>query len=250
MNPAAARETLAGQSAVVTGGARGIGAAIAGALARAGAQIWLLDHDEDALRAAAAAIGARAIVADVRDHAAMIAAAERVAREDGRIDVLVNNAGLIAGGGFDETGPDAWRALLDTNVGGIYNGVQAFVPRMGAGARIVNIASVSSERGGGAVGNVWYGATKAAVVAITKGLARELGPRGIRVNAISPGLVDTALTREALTPAVRARALTRFPLGRITEADDVARVALFLCSPAAAFVSGAVLPVDGGFLTT
>src|SRR5690606_19060664 len=83
MNPAAARETLAGQSAVVTGGARGIGAAIAGALARAGAQIWLLDHDEDALRAAAAAIGARAIVADVRDHAAMIAAAERVAREDG-----------------------------------------------------------------------------------------------------------------------------------------------------------------------
>src|SRR5262249_32323163 len=136
------------------------------------------------------------------------------------------------------------------NVIGIFNCAQAVTPAMIERRRgaIVNIASVSSVRGGGAVGNVWYGATKAAVVAMTSGLARGLGPPGVRVHAISPGLVETDMTRATLTPAVRERVLTRFPMGRLASAEDVARAAVFLASEAASFVTGQTLAVDGGFL--
>ena len=112
----------------------------------------------------------------------------------------------------------------------------------------MNIASVSAEKGGGAIGNVWYGATKAGVVAITKGLGRELAPRGIRVNAISPALLDTDMTHEMLTPEVRARVIARIPLGRLAEKADIARMALFLASDDCAFVTGETVAVDGGFL--
>jgi 3-oxoacyl-[acyl-carrier protein] reductase len=100
------------------------------------------------------------------------------------------------------------------------------------------------------MGNVWYGATKAGVVAMTRGLGRELGPSGIRVNAIAPGVVETEMVRERLTPETRARVLERFPLGRLTEAEDVARLALFLASDAASFITGETIAVDGGFLRT
>jgi 3-oxoacyl-[acyl-carrier protein] reductase len=140
--------------------------------------------------------------------------------------------------------------LVDTNLIGIFHCVQVFAPHLRRGASIVNIASVSAQRGGGAVGNVWYGATKAGVIALTSGLARELGSRGIRVNAISPAVIDTAMTHHALTPEVVSRTLARLPLGRLAEAQDIADAAVFLCSEAARFVTGATLTVDGGFLTT
>jgi 3-oxoacyl-[acyl-carrier protein] reductase len=152
-------------------------------------------------------------------------------------------------GPFDATDPKAFRELVDTNLGGVFHCVQLFVPLLRKGGAIVNIASVSAARGGGAVGNVWYGATKAAVVALTTGLARELGPRGIRVNAISPAVIDTEMTHQALTEEVRARALARLPLGRLAERQDVADATVFLCSDAARFITGTTLPVDGGFLT-
>ena len=229
--------------ALVTGSARGIGLVIAAALEAAGCTVWRLDKAGDDT-------GERVVRADVRDPTALAALALRIAGRDGGLDILVNNAGTMTTGPYDRTGAQDFQELVDTNLGGIFHCVQAFAPHLRRGGSIVNIASVSAQRGGGAVGNVWYGATKAGVVALTSGLARELGPRGIRVNAISPAVVDTAMTHAALTADVRSRTLGRLPLGRIAEARDIADATVFLCSEAARFITGATVPVDGGFLTT
>lgn len=224
------------KAALVTGAARGLGARIADALEGVGFQVHRAD------------IGGGSLAMDVTDRRAVRAAFSRV----GPLDVLVNNAGLLASGPFDQTGPEAWDRLVAVNVTGVYNCVQAAVPVMRGrpGAAIVNIASVSHEKGGGAIGNVWYGATKAAVVAMTRGLGRELGPQGIRVNAIAPAVVETDMVRDALSGEIRSRALARIPLGRFAQADEVARVAVFLVSDAASFITGETIAVDGGFLRT
>lgn len=239
--------------ALVTGAARGIGRCIAQALAAKGHTVIVTDLDEAGAHNAASAIGgtARALHMNVCDATQVAAVVEHVLREQGGIDVLVNNAGRMTTGGFAATSRADFGAMLDVNVAGIFNCVQAISPLMIAqrSGAIVNLASVSSVRGGGAVGNVWYGATKAAVVAMTSGLARELGPHGVRVNAISPGLIETEMVRDFMTPVVRDRVLTRFPLGRLATVDDVARMAVFLASDEAAFVTGQTVAVDGGFLT-
>ena len=116
--------------------------------------------------------------------------------------------------------------------------------------RIINIASVSAMRGGGSLGNTIYGATKASVVALTMGLARELGPLGITVNAVAPAVADTAMTRAGLTDEMRRRIVARIPLGRLATLSDIADLVTFLASDRAAFITGAVIPVDGGILTT
>ena len=248
--PTGASLRLDGRVALVTGAGRGIGSVIAATLEAAGCAVWRLDKDAPGSSAAAEDGAGRTVRVDVRDRAGLVALAERIVARDGGLDILVNNAGTMTTGPFDGTAADAFQELVDTNLVGIFHAVQVFAPRLRGGGSIVNIASVSAQRGGGAVGNVWYGATKAGVVALTSGLARELGPRGIRVNAISPAVIDTAMTHAALTPEVRARALTRLPLGRLAEAADIADATLFLCSDTARFVSGATLVVDGGFLTT
>lgn len=230
-----------GKVAIVTGAARGIGACIAERFGEQGAVVYGIDIDP--------AAGLRV---DITDRAALGAAIGRVAAKHGGIDVLVNNAGLLAAGPFDQTSGEAFDRLVAVNVTGVFNCVQAAVPAMRGrrGAAILNIASVSAEKGGGAMGNVWYGASKAAVVAMTRGLARELGPAGIRVNAIAPGVVETDMVRARLTPDVREKVLARFPLGRLTHAEDVAQLALFLASGAASFITGETIAVDGGFLRT
>ncbi|HLB15467.1 MAG TPA: SDR family NAD(P)-dependent oxidoreductase [Burkholderiales bacterium] len=232
---------LEGRVALVTGAARGVGARIAARLAEHGALVHAADIDERA-----------ALRMDVRDRAGARAAVERIERESGGLDILVNNAGILATGPFDSTTGEAWDDLVAVNLTGIYNCVQAAVPalrRRGKGS-IINIASVSHEKGGGAFGNVWYGATKAGVVAMTRGLGRELGPFGIRVNAIAPAVVATDMVRSLLTPEVRARILARIPLGRLAEEDDVARLAVFLASDWSEFITGETIAVDGGFLRT
>jgi len=230
-----------GKSVLVTGASRGVGASIAKHFADHGARVYASDIDAKAQ-----------LLMDVRDRASVAAAMEKIEREAGGLDVLVNNAGLLANGPFDATGGEAWDNLVAVNLTGIYNCVQAAVPAMKkrSGGSIINIASVSHEKGGGAFGNVWYGTTKAGVVAMTKGLGRELAPLAIRVNAIAPAVVDTDMVRSLLTPEVRARIIGRIPLGRLAEEGDVARLALFLASDAASFITGETIAVDGGFLRT
>ncbi len=227
---------LKGKVALVTGAARGIGAAIADAFEREGCSVHRIDVKDVPLKV------------DITDRPALAAAVKRI----GAIDILVNNAGLLARGPFDETSGEQWDRLVAVNLTGVFNCVQAVVPAMRGrrGASIINIASVSAEKGGGAMGNVWYGTTKAGVVAITKGLGRELGPQGIRVNAIAPGVIETDMVREHLSPELREKVLARFPLGRFATVEEVAQVALFLASDAASFVTGETIAVDGGFLRT
>jgi 3-oxoacyl-[acyl-carrier protein] reductase len=226
---------LKGKVALVTGAARGIGAAIADAFEKQGCAVHRLDLQSG-------------IRVDITDRTALAAAVKRI----GAIDILVNNAGLLARGPFDETTGEQWDRLVAVNLTGVFNCVQAVVPAMRGrrGASIINIASVSAEKGGGAMGNVWYGTTKAGVVAITKGLGRELGPQGIRVNAIAPGVIETDMVREHLSSELREKVLARFPLGRFATVEEVAQVALFLASDAASFVTGETIAVDGGFLRT
>ena len=234
-------DVLGGKVALVTGAARGVGARIAARFAEHGAVVHAADIDERA-----------ALRMDVRDRASVGAAIERIERESGGLDILVNNAGLLANGPFDSTTGEAWDNLVAVNLTGIFNCVQAAVPalrRRGRGS-IINIASVSHEKGGGAFGNVWYGATKAGVVAMTKGLGRDLGPYAIRVNAIAPAVMATDMVRALLTPEMRERIIARIPLGRLAEEEDVARLAVFLASEDASFITGETIAVDGGFLRT
>ena len=237
---------LRGKVALVTGAARGIGAAIADHFEAAGCTVHRADVKLDPGPASSRTPGTTLL--DVTDRAAVRAAIERI----GGLDILVNNAGLLCTGPIAETTHEEWDRLLAVNVSGVFNCVQAAIPAMRGrrGATIINIASVSAEKGGGAIGNVWYGTTKAAVVAMTRGLGRELGPHGIRVNAISPAVLDTEMVHTLLTPERREKIMARIPLGRLADADDVARLAVFLASDGAGFITGETIAVDGGFLRT
>lgn len=239
---------------LVTGAARGIGRRIATRFAETGARVVATDIDEAGARDCADSLGADcvALPMDVRDPQQVARTMQRIFEDHGGIDVLVNNAGAMTQGPFAKTTGADFGAMLDVNVLGIFHCVQAVAPFMIDQRRglILNLASVSAARGGGAVGNVWYGASKAAVVAMTTGLARELGVHGVRVNAIAPGVVETEMVRDFLTPQVRERVMPRFPLGRLATVDDVADAALFLASDAASFITGQTLAVDGGFLAT
>jgi NAD(P)-dependent dehydrogenase (short-subunit alcohol dehydrogenase family) len=243
--------------ALVTGAATGIGAAIAESLAQEGAIVWLADRDAEGVERAARAFAgrdrrARPAVMDVTQPQEVEAAISDVLRRDGRLDILVCNAGMLKTGSFRESSLEDWQDVIDVNLMGAVHCIREAVAPMseGGGGRIVNIASVAAMRGGGSIGNLLYGTSKAGVVALTLGLARELGPLGITVNAVAPAVADTQMTRATLSQKIREKIVARIPLGRLATPADIADAVTFLVSDRAGFISGAVLPVDGGILTT
>lgn len=248
---------LANKVAVVTGGASGFGAATAAALAREGCRVVIADLDRAAAEGAAVRLAADELSVtsaafDVGDSTGVTRAIDGIVGTHGRIDILVTSAGILKTGSVLDSSPEDWERVSRVNLTGVLNCVRAAAPAMQAGhwGRIINLASVSAMRGGGSLGNVLYGTTKAGVVALTMGLARELGPSGITVNAIAPGVADTAMTRTHLSEEARRRIVERIPLRRLAVIDDIANLVCFLASERSSYISGTVIPVDGGILTT
>ncbi len=240
--------------AVVTGAGAGIGEAIARALAAEGCKLCILDRDAEAAQKAASSLPGqvRSAAVDVGDSGKVAKAFTELTEKLGRIDILVNAAGVLSTGMVADLPVTEWQRVAQVNLAGIVHCVKAVIPAMKAqsSGRIINIASVSAERGGGSIGNTLYGATKAGVVALTKGLARELGANKITVNAIAPAVAETAMTHKLLTDDALKRILTRIPLGRLAALSDIADLAVFLASDRASFITGTTIPVDGGLLTT
>ena len=244
---------LQGKVALVTGAGAGIGAAIATTLAGEGCVVYLADTNVDAAMSAAlrCAGRGRAVSLDVGDAAAAAALAERIVRDCERLDILVNNAGILKTGAVLDATIADWDDVCRVNLSGVYYCCKAVMPAMIARrcGKIVNIASVSAMKGGGSFGNVLYGTTKAGVVALTKGLARDLAPFGINVNAVAPSAVETAMTNPFLTPERRRAVTASIPLGRFAATGDVANVVALLASDVLSYITGATIPVDGGYLT-
>jgi 3-oxoacyl-[acyl-carrier protein] reductase len=242
---------LEGQVALVTGGSRGIGAAVCAELARAGAEVVVnYAANADAAESVRAAIGgsAHAVRGDVSTMEGATGLVEQVESDVGPIAILVNNAGITRDNLIMKLAEDDWRSVIDTNLGGAFYTCRALARPMlkrRAGA-IVNMSSVVGVHGN--AGQTNYAASKAGLIGLTKSLAKELGARGIRVNAVAPGYISTELT-DALPEPAREAILKSTPLGRLGTTDDVARAVRFLVSDAAAFVTGHVLAVDGGLGT-
>lgn len=238
--------------ALVTGAAGGVGAAVSAALANAGYRVALADLDEPGAQGLARRLqrGAFGVRIDVGDMEDVDRAIRRIAHE-GPIEVLVNNAGIVVSGPLSEMTARDWENVCRVNLSSVFYCSKAVIASMMArrAGRIINISSISAAKAGGVVGNVLYGATKAAVNAFTMGFARELGPFGVTVNAISPGLLETGMTTTRLTEAMRESALASIPARRLGTPEDIAAAVLFLASPQASYVNGAILTVDGGRLT-
>jgi 3-oxoacyl-[acyl-carrier protein] reductase len=242
---------LEGRVALVTGGSRGIGAAVCAELGAAGAEVVVnyasaADAAEGVCAAVRAAGGAaHAVAGDVSTPEGAAGLVAHVESEIGPVAILVCNAGITRDNLIMKLSDDDWRAVIDTNLGGAFFTCRAVARPMlkRRGGAIVTVSSIVGVRGN--AGQTNYAASKAGLIGLTKSLAKELGSRGIRVNAIAPGYIATALT-DALPEPARDAILAGTPLGRLGEPADVARAVRFLVSDAAAFVTGDVLAVDGG----
>ena len=245
---------LAGKVAVISGAAspRGIGLATARLFAEHGARVAIMDLNEDAAQSAAHGLGAehRGFACDVTDPDSCKRAAERAIEAFGQVDILINNAGITQPLKLMEIGAKEWDAVMDVNLRGVLNLSQALVPHMRDRRQgsIACMSSVSAQRGGGIFGGPHYSAAKAGVLGLAKAMARELGPDNIRVNCVTPGLIQTDITGGKLTDDMRREILKGIPLNRLGNADDVAGAFLFLASDLSAYITGAVIDVNGGML--
>jgi len=248
--PACDPLSLADRAAVITGAARGLGAATARAFLGAGASVTLLDISKDVIETGerlARHGTVAAEIADVRDREAVEAVIAASVKRHGSVDVLVNNAGVVRDAALEKVTDEQWDATMDVNLRGAWHCAQAVVPYMserGFG-RILSASSIVARSGN--FGQTAYAASKAGIVGLTRVWARELGPRGITANAVAPGFIETEMVKSVPTKVVDAL-IARTPAGRMGRPEEVASVYLFLASELGSFINGAVVGVDGGLL--
>jgi 2-keto-3-deoxy-L-fuconate dehydrogenase len=234
-----------GLVAIVTGGASGIGAATARVLRDRGARVVVLD------RTASSEVGMRSLECDITDDAAVVAAVADVIAHEGRIDILINNAGIGASGAVEDNPDDEWLQVFNVNVLGMVRLTRAALPYLkdSPSAAIVNLSSIVTDTG--LVQRAVYSASKGAVASLTRAMAADLVKDGVRVNAVAPGTADTPWVGRLLDAAddpeaARAALVARQPIGRLVTADEIAHGIAYLASPLAASTTGTVLPIDGG----
>ena len=239
---------LQGEVALVTGASRGIGAAIADKLASLGATVVgtaTSEHGAAAIGERLAPHGGHGRVLDVTGEGAIEALVEGIAKDIGPVSILVNNAGITRDNLLMRMKDEDWQAILDTNLTSVYRSSKAVMRAMmkARKGRIINIASVIGVTGNAGQAN--YAAAKAGIIAFSKSLAREVGSRGITVNVVAPGFIETDMTRD-LPEEGKAAMLTQIALGRLGKPSDIAAAVAFLAGPAAAYVTGETLHVNGG----
>jgi 3-oxoacyl-[acyl-carrier protein] reductase len=238
-------EELKGAVVLVTGGTRGIGRAIAERFRDVGALVYITGTNEERTKLAAEEIGVKGMKMNVTDREEVKRAVEIIVENEGKIDVLINNAGITRDTLFLRMKDEDWDKVIDTNLNGVYNVTRNVVPFMlkKRKGNIINISSVVGFTGN--VGQVNYSSTKAALVGFTKSLAKELGGRGIRVNCVAPGYITTDMTK-AIPEKIKQELLKSIPLKREGEPREVADVCLFLASDMASYITGTVIHVNGG----
>jgi NAD(P)-dependent dehydrogenase (short-subunit alcohol dehydrogenase family) len=243
---------LADKIALVTGGGRGIGRSLALALAEAGAAVAVADIDLDSAESVAAEIGAAgwrgmAVHVDVTNKPSVLEMIQAVVDRLGGLDILVNNAGIFPIAALPNLAEEEWERVLAVNLKGVFLCSQAALAPMRArgGGRIINMASVSGLVG--AVGFAHYAASKAGVIGFTKSLAREAAPMGITANAVAPGIVATEIASQTFPPSALELYKSQVPLRRLGTPDDLTAIVVFLASPGAAYITGQVYTVDGGY---
>ncbi|MFC4003629.1 SDR family NAD(P)-dependent oxidoreductase [Prauserella oleivorans] len=242
--------SLAGRTAIVTGGAQGIGEAIVAALRDSGARVFICDINPDVGKATAERLGVDFIAADVTDSAAVEAAFDHVVATAGRIDIAVNNAGIVHNHPSESLTDHDWRKVLAVNLDGVFHCCRAAGSRMLAqgGGSIVNTGSMSGHISNFPQPQAAYNAAKAGVIHLTKSLAGEWAGRGVRVNSVSPGYVGTELTQRGMDNEEWRRAwLAGTPMKRVATPAEIAPAVVFLASDAASFCTGTDLVVDGGY---
>lgn len=245
--------SLEGKSALITGGGQGLGAETARTLHRAGARVAVsyFEEGQGANKAKAAALAtelgdnALALEGDVRDPASAEKVASEVAARFGQIDILVNNAAVLRDRSFGKMSLDEWQSVIDTNLTGVFSMSKACLPHLAPGGRIINIASIAAIVG--FFGQANYASAKAGVIGLTKVLSRELGRKGITVNAIAPGVILTDMGK-SIPEEVRTEMLKQIPLGKFGEPQDIANAILFLTSPLAVYITGQTIQVNGGWV--
>jgi 3-oxoacyl-[acyl-carrier protein] reductase len=243
---------LTSQVALVTGASRGLGKAIALALAAEGASVAAVARSEDALKGTIEAIRAAGGTAepfalDVADSAAVDDAVEKIVAKFGKIDILVNNAGVTRDGLLARMTTEAWDTVINTNLKGAFHltrPVGRLMVKQRAG-RIINISSVIGLMGNAGQAN--YAASKAGLIGFSKSVAREFASRGITCNVVCPGFIETDMTKD-LSDDLKKKLMERIPLQRLGQPGDIAGVVAFLCSPAASYITGQILTVDGGMV--